>query len=316
MLVGVVIVIVVIVVVAGLYIGYPSLFGKKSASSPEAGGFAGGQVVHFTYTGQSECKPDLSTLVASAPASASTYTQCGVIAANVNSVESTQLPEWVLVPAFAGLSIFGVTALGGSSAGFPQFQGAAIATDCGAGGSPTGCADHPKYIYSPLFAAVETYLNLTNGYNGLPLGVLPTPAHDHLINTTSTWPNIPWGTIVVLVLDPDIWPDRATAQCTASVASNLSSPTANCLTSLTALDRALSTSSHSVVTAGASSDNKIWKALGGPSAQVIVPGDMTIPQVNNNLNSNLYIWFPVAPGAPDVGFPSLTATSASSGYGG
>lgn len=304
-----------VVVAAGVYFLGPTLFGHKAASPEEAGGFAEGQVVHFTYTGRWECTPSLSVLSPSSPPAAASYTQCGVVGSSVASAEPTQLPEWVLVPAFAGLSIFGVPALGGTPAGFPQFQGRAVATDCGAGGSPTGCADHPTYLYSPLFASVETFLNLSSGYNGLPLGVLPAPAHDHLVNTTTTWPNIPWGTIVVLVFDPNIWPDRATGQCSATVASNLTNPTANCLTSVTALDAALSTSSHAVVSAGGSSDNKIWKALGGASSQVLVPGDLTIPQVNN-LDSNLYIWFPVAPGPPDGGFPSTSATGPTSGYGG
>jgi hypothetical protein len=310
------VVVVILVAVAGLYVADPALFGKKASPTPaEAGGFAMGQVVHFNYTGQWECKPGLATVFPSAPTAAANFTQCGVSGTSLTSAEPTQLPEWVLVPAFAGLSIFGVTALGGTAAGFPQFQASAIATDCGAGGSPTGCGDHPKYLYSPLFAAVETYLNLTSGYGGLPLGVLPTPAHDHLVNTTTTWPNIPWGTIVVLVLDPNIWPDRASASCTATVTSNLTNPTANCLTSISALGQALTTSSSAVATAGLSSNNKIWKALGGPSVQVIVPGDLTISDINN-LDSNLYIWFPVAPGPPPIGFPSLTATAGGSGYGG
>lgn len=313
------VVVVAVVVVAGLYFADPGLFGVKGTAPAEAGGFAQGQVVHFTYSGQWECKPVLSVLVPGVASAASNVTQCGVISANVNSVEPTQLPEWVIVPAFAGLSIFGVTALGATAAGFPQFKASGgtsvVATDCGGGGSPTGCADHPTYLYSPLFAAVENYLNLTTGYGSLPLGVLPTPAHDHLVNTSTSYPNIPWGTIVVLVLDPNIWPDRATAQCTATVTSNLTSPTGNCLTSIAALDRALLTSSTAVGTAGSFSDNKIWKALGGPSAQVIVPGDVTIPQINN-LDSNLYIWFPVDPGPPTTGFPSLTATSGGSASGG
>lgn len=303
----------VILVVAGLYLVDPGLLGLGKKTAPaEAGGFAQGQIVYFNYTGQWECKPNLASILPSAPSNASNFTQCGVSPSTVASVEPTQLPEWVLVPAFAGLSIFGQTALGATAAGFPQFNRTVVATDCGAGGSPTACPDHPPYLYSPLFAAVEDFLNLSHGYGNLPLGVLPTPAHDHLVNTSTTWPNIPWGTIVVLVLDPNIWPDRATAQCSLVEPTNRTSPTANCLTSLTALDRALSTSSSAVAAAGTSSDNKIWKALGGPSLQVVVPGDLTIAEINN-LDSNLYIWFPVAPGPPPIGFPSTTTTSSGSG---
>lgn len=297
------------VVVAGIsiyYVAHPTSSPTKTFTT---GGFTEGQPVTFFYpsvtstpaNGSWVCTPGLTAFFPS-ETNASRSTSCEAGAANQTAVPG-QLPQWVLVPAFAGLSVFGVTALGASAQGFPEFNGTTIPADCGGGGSPTACADHPTYLYSPLFADVENFLNLTTGYGGLPLGVLPTPSHDHLLNTSTTYPNIPWGSIVVLVLDPNIFPNRTTGDCTQVVASNLSNPTGNCLNSIAALDRALSTYSSAVANAnGGANNNPIWKTFGGPTLQVIVPGDLTIPQINE-LNMNFYDWFAVSPGAPSS-FPS------------
>ncbi|MGI0070501.1 MAG: hypothetical protein ACRECT_00235 [Thermoplasmata archaeon] len=302
--------IIVVVLIAAGSIGYYELVPKTtpaacasasgSVSGAYAGGFTHGCVVTFQYTGNYQCTPGLSTLFPgdANATNATKETTCAVGAANQTAVN--QVPEWILVPAFAGLSIFGVSALGSTARGFPTFNSSTILTDCGGGGSPTACPDHPTYIYSPAFTAVELHLGLKNGYGGLPPGVLPTPAHDHLINTSSTYPNVPWGTIAVLVFDPNIFPDRATGTCAASVASNLSSPTGNCLNSLAALERALTTPSTAVATANGA--NPIWQTLGMPPLQVVVPGDLSIPQIDN-LDSNLYIPFSVSPGAPPT-FPT------------
>lgn len=294
------IILVVVVVVAGLYLYYY----KKPASTPaatlEEGGFTQGQAVTFVYNGTDtfRCTPGLLTFFPNATQAASS-TPCEVGAANQNAV--LQYPEWVLVPAFAGLSIFGMTSLGATARGFPQFQSSPLLTDCGAGGTPTACVDHPKLIYSPLYTQVEKFLNITTGVGGYPEGVLPTPSHDHLLNTSATFPNVQWGTIVVLVFDPNIWPDRASGTCTERVSTGLSNATANCLVSITALDNALRT--HTSAVAIANKGNAIWQTLGGPSTQVVIPGDLTIAQINN-LDANLYIPFAVQPGAPSSGYPT------------
>ncbi len=293
------IILAIVVVAAGYY--YFELRPTTKTTAPlEEGGFAQGSPVTFVYNGTNTflCRPGLLTFYPTATSAAST-TPCEVGAANQSLI--LQYPEWVLVPAFAGLSIFGITSLGASSQGFPQFQSGAIQTDCGGGGSATACVDHPTNIYSPLFTSVEQFLNISTGVNGLPEGVLPTPAHDHLLNTSTTFPNVEWGTIVVLVMDPNIWPNRATGACTSTVASNLSSPTGNCLTSMSALENALWT--HSTAVNGANHGNPIWQTLGAPTNQVIVPGDLTVATLNN-LNSNLYIPFSVQPGAPASGYPT------------
>ena len=294
------VVVVVIVVVAALGVYYYTRPKSSTAAPLQEGGFTAGGVVTFVYNGTNTfvCTPGLLTFFSTATAAAA-VTPCEVGAASQNAVPD-QLPEWVLVPAFAGLSIFGVPALNASAHGFPTFHAATLLTDCGAGGTTTACVDHPKLIYSPLFTSVEQHIGIMNGYGGYPEGVLPTPSHDHLLNTSATVPNIPWGTIVVLVFDPNIFPDRATGACATVVASNLSAPTAHCLTSFAALAAALSTHSSSVATANA--QNPIWQTANSGGLQVVVPGDVTIPQLNN-LDSNLYIPFAVTPGAPSS-FPT------------
>jgi hypothetical protein len=118
------------------------------------------------------------------------------------------------------------------------------------------------------------------------------------LNTGTTFGNVYWGTIAVLVFDPNIWPTRDTGTCRAVVASNLSSPTANCLTSIGALQRAFATSSSADAAAnGGAMPNPIWATLGNPSAQVVIPGVTSAAQITT-LNANLYIPFSVAPGAP------------------
>ncbi len=292
-----VIVVVILVALAGVFVYYYYLRPKSAAPALTEGGFTEGQVVTFQYNGTNTflCTPALLTFFPAASGAAA-KTNCEVGAADQIAV--SQVPEWVLVPAFAGLSVFGVTALGANSRGFPVFGGNALLTDCGAGGSNTSCPDHPTYLYSPLFAAVEQHLGITAGYGGLPQGVLPTPAHDHLINTTATFPNVYWGTVAVLVFDPNIWPARDTGTCSKVVADNLTSPTGNCLTSLAALVSAITTfTSANAAANGGSSPNPIWATLANTSLQVVIPG-LTTPGQIMNLNSNLYIPFAVQPGAP------------------
>ncbi|MCI4350249.1 MAG: hypothetical protein L3K15_01875 [Thermoplasmata archaeon] len=296
---GVIAAVVVVIIVLVAAVGVYYYLKPKPASAPllQEAGFTAGAVVTFTYNGTNTfvCSHALLSYFPQATAAAGA-TQCEVGAATQNAIPD-QVPEWVLVPAFAGLSIFGVAALNASAHGFPTFHGATLLTDCGAGGTVAACVDHPTLIYSPLFTLVEQHIGITSGYGGYPEGVLPTPSHDHLLNTTSVVPNVEWGTIVVLVFDPNIFPDRTTGVCTAVIAG---SSTAHCLTSLTALAAALSTSSASVATANAG--NPIWQTENNTSLQVLVPGDLSIAQLNN-LDSNLYIPFAVSPGAPSS-FPT------------
>jgi hypothetical protein len=301
------IVVVVLVVVGGLGYYYavyqpahPGASGSSVNESLEMGGFDDGQVVTFLYNGTttSLCNPTMGVMFPhDVNATAATkYTDCEV--GNASQTAVPESPQYILVPAFAGLSIFGVGALGANASGFPTLNGTTLLTDCGAGGTLTACPDHPTYLYSPLYTAVEDHLNLTMGYGGLSPGVLPVPAHDHLLNTPTQVSNIYWGTVVVLVLDPNIFPAQMSPTCSVVSASNLSSPTGNCLTSFAALQRAVTGCSSSTADYNGAAKNPIWQTLvsvGVPScAQVYVPGGI------NALNSNLYIPFSVSPGAPPM----------------
>jgi hypothetical protein len=306
MVIAAIVVVVILVIAGGLGYYYLVVKPGSSSSSPglnaslEMGGFADGQIVTFVYNGTNseQCTPSLATLFpgdANATLAAA-KTSCEVGTADQGAV--VQVPQYILVPAFAGLSIFGVTALGATSHGFPTVNGTTLLTQCGAGGTSTACPSHPTYLYSPDFTAVEKHLNLTSGYGGLPPGTLPTPAHDHLINTPTTYPNVYWGITVVLVFDPNIYPMQNSPTCTASVHSNLSAPTGNCLTSFSALQAALKTCSSSASSFNNATANPIWQTLQSGCDQVVVPGGSL-----SNLNGNLYIPFSVMPGMPPM-FPS------------
>jgi hypothetical protein len=306
------IVVVIVIIVGGL--GYYELVYKSNQSSPsssgvntslEMGGFQDGKIVTFLYNGTNTdyCTPSMSVMFpgnSTAAAAATKTGQCEIGNANQTIVPS-QVPQYILVPAFAGLSIFGVSALGANASGFATWNGTAVATDCGAAGTATACPDHPSYLYSPFFTAVEDRIGHPSGYGGLPIGVLPTPAHDHLLadNSPTVYPNIPWGTIVVLVLDPNIFPAQQSPTCTAIAPSNLSDPTGNCLTSYRALENAVTACSSSVAGFNSATKNPIWQTLvaeGVPScAQAYIPGGGTM-----NLNSNLYIPFAVSLMAPPM----------------
>ncbi|MCL4355033.1 MAG: hypothetical protein JRM79_05230 [Nitrososphaerota archaeon] len=252
----------------------------------ETGGLYNGQVVTFVYPRQYACTPSLLTFFPNQTAAAS-QTSCEVGAGNGNA-EAGAVPLWVVVPAYAGLSVFGVKALGASPQGYPVFDNQTIITDCGASGTPSGCPDHPLLLYSPFFTAVEQHLGITNGYGGLPEGVLPTPAHDHLINCC--FQVIPWYTVVVLNFDPNIQPNPVTGQCSEIVPSSLANATADCLNNYSALVNALTT--HNSAISQIDANNPIWQTLGGPTTQVVVPGAATAVQLNN-ANTNLFEHFTV-----------------------
>lgn len=254
-------------------------------------GFLNNKVVTFIYTSKEQCNPGLQQLFSgSAEATnASSKTNCEVGAKG--SFQSNTPPAWVTVPAYAGLSIFGVPQLGASPQGFPTYMKQTIITHCGAGGSATACPMHPALIYSPAFTAVEKHLGINSGAFGLPEGVLPTPAHDHIITSDVGGQNVPWYVVTVLVFDPNINPSAQTGQCSQVVPSSLSNPTGNCLTSLTALQSAMATSNAAI--AQANDGNPIWETLGKPNLQVIIPGASSVSEASN-ANSNLAVVFGVS----------------------
>ena len=292
---------------------------SATGSDSEYGWSAGavnGTVDTFVYTGNFACAPAASTFFPNEGNASNVASGCEIGAAN--STDPVGNPDlWVIVPAFAGLSIFGVPQLGATPQGFPVYQNNTYLTMCGAGGSTSACPDHPTYMYSPAFTTVEQYLNITTGVFGLPEGVLPTPAHSHIVNQTDTQG---WNIVAVLVFDPNIFPNPVTGQCSQVVPSNQPDPTANCLTSYAALQRALTTNDSASDNANCNYGvNPIYDALGQPATQIFVPGDSTVQSIGN-ANTNLQLFFSTQSGNPyppfsnagDLTSNSSTVTSSSS----
>ncbi|MDE1833599.1 MAG: hypothetical protein KGH58_04240 [Candidatus Micrarchaeota archaeon] len=271
-----------LVALAPLSVAYsPSLLLPNSTGS---GGFYDSNTVAFAYTRPYYCTPSANALFQNASGTqASGATNGCELGISGNDLNAD--PQWIIVPAYAGLTVFGI---GASAQGFPVFRNSTVITQCGAGSTLSSCPDHPDYLYSPLFSAVESYMNLSGGFDGLPKGVLPMPSHDHVVLDDEDGSDTNWYTVGVLVFDPNIMPNATNGKCTQVVASNLSDPTGNCLTSLSALAAAMGTSSSSV--GAANSGNPIWNALGKPKMQVFIPNDSSASEINNS-NSNLKIPF-------------------------
>ena len=263
----------------------------------QSGGFLNSNVIKFGYTQAQTCAPSITSFGfnSTQASAAGAVTQCEVGAGNSTAVAGAA-PVYVLVPAYAGLSVFGVTKLGASSQGYPVFNGSTIVTQCGAGGTNASCPDHPTYLYSPDFTLVEQHIGVQNGVFGLPEGVLPTPAHDHVVDFISN-PSIPWYMIAVLVFDPNVMPNAVTGQCTQVVESNLSNPTGNCLNSVSAIEAALNTQTTATANANATQNNPIYDTFGGVKTQVLIPG-VTMVAANSPANSNLFLYFNDIAGDP------------------
>ncbi|WP_061997257.1 hypothetical protein [Sulfolobus acidocaldarius] len=295
----------------------------KPVTVNSSGAFYNGQVITFQYTAQFMCTPPATTFFPNETNQSKAAMGCEVGAGNISAFPKNAAPVFVLVPAFAGLSIFGPTQLNATPQGFPTFTynnvTYVITTQCGAAGTMTACPDHMTYIYSPAFTAVEQALGIKNGVFNLPEGVLPTPAHDHLV-TFTTNQSIPWyivvvlvfdpnifpnpitgqcqaivpsnttnPTAVVLVFDPNIFPNPITGQCQAIVPSNTTNPTANCLNNIQALENAMMTYDSAVGMANAK--NPIWTTLVNTDLQVVVPGITSPSQLMSATNSNMVLYF-------------------------
>ncbi len=270
---------------------------SKILTGATSAGFFNSQIVTFAYTQSFTCAPALAKFAQNQTEAtrAVAVTACEVGGGDATAVPNSA-PVFILVPAFAGLSIFGVTALGSTSQGYPTFKGSAVFTQCGAGGSTSACFDHPTYIYSPYFTAVEQHIGLKSGYGGLPEGVLPVPSHDHIVNYAGG-NSIPWDVITVLVFDPNIMPDGASGQCQKWVNSDLANPTANCLTSFSALANALVTTTTATANANSTQSNPIYSTLGGVKTQVLIPG-VSLVSDNSPANTNLFLYFSVQNKSP------------------
>jgi hypothetical protein len=258
----------------------------------KSGGYLNSGTVSFGYTQNYQCTPSLTTFGFNATEAAAAVkdTGCAVGAGNSTAVANA-LPVFVLVPAYAGLSIFGVASLGASPQGYPVFDNQTVPTQCGAGGTGAACPDHPTYLYSPDFTLVEQHLGIQNGIFNLPEGVLPTPSHDHVVGYNGTQ-SIPWYMVVVLVFDPNIMPNAVTGQCTQVVQSDLANPTGNCLNSLSAIQAAMGTKTAATANANNTQSDPIYSTFGGVQTQVLVPGVTEIAETSP-ANSNLFLYFNV-----------------------
>jgi hypothetical protein len=267
---------------------------SASASSAPAqlgftGGFLNNKIVSFVFYRAPVCSPSLTSLFNDkAAANASAKTSCEVGAKG--TFPAAAVPVWGMVPMFAGLSVFGVPQFGSTPQGFPTYRNQTILTNCAAIGSPLSCPDHPMLMYSPAFVMVQQSMGISNGLMGLPEGVMPFPAHTHIVSTDDGQKDVPWDVVSVLVWDPNIFPNPVTGTCTQTVPSSLTNATANCLTSLTALQGALTTTNNAVAQANA--NNPVWAALGKPLTQVIIPG-VTDPSQITNSNTNIDVPFAV-----------------------
>ncbi len=263
------------------------------------GGFLNGNVVSFQFFQTFSCAPAVDTLFAStnyataASAAAKASVTCEGGAAG--TFPSNAHPVWGMVPDFAGMSVFGVTTFGATSDGFAVWSGTTVHTHCTGMGSTHKCPNHPPLFFSPSIIAVEqNNMSITNGVTiggvTLPEGVMPFPAHTHIVATDAGQQDIPWNAIAVFVFDPNIFPDPVSGTCTQVAPSNLTNPTGNCLNSTTALQAAMGTADNGI--SAANKGSQIWFGLGKPMVQVVVAGASSASDYAK-ANSNIDVPFAV-----------------------
>lgn len=238
---------------------------KTTVASNSSWAFQNGKVVQYVYYSNYTCSPGITGvyLNISQVYNASKVTQCETgSSAGVNVTGA--IPKWNLVPAFAGTSVWGWTQFGSSSNGYPMWNGTVIMTQ-----APAGIvAMQPKYFYSPLTAMNEQSVNQSSGINGLPVGVLPSAAHDVLISPLKSNAITRSYRITVAVYDPNIFPNPTTGKCTQVAPSSLPNATSNCLTSVAALQAAIATTDNSVATIN--KGNPLWVNAGNLTTQAAI----------------------------------------------
>lgn len=264
--------------------------------------FQNGNTVSLVYFDNFTCIPAPTAVYmnSSESVNATAVTACEFgSSTGVNMTGS--IPRWGLIPAFAGLSVYGYAAYGSAPLGYPTYNGQTIFTECAAGMTSKACIRRPTYIYSPITSAIEQGVNISNGINGLPEGVLPNAARDLLVSPKKNGTVSRSYEVRVWVFDPNIFPDPATGKCMQVAPSSLADPTAHCLTSVTALQAAISTNDTAISAINA--NNILWKVAGRPDTQVVIlaavllPGNSTNPQFGvqqsediNLSNTNLFTW--------------------------
>jgi hypothetical protein len=252
--------------------------------------FQNGSIVTLVTYSNNTCAPSLNSLY---PNSTETTNALGFTNCEVGTIvnrTSTDMPRWNLIPSFTGLSVYGIASWGATPQGYPTYNGMTIATQCGASGTASGCFNKTSYFYSPKQSAIEKSIGIYNGINGLPEGVLPNPANDKILpsNKTGT-PTISY-LVRVAVYDPNIFPNATTGKCKQVAPSNLSNPTGDCLTSLSALKAAFVTTDNAIPTIN--SNNPLYQAAGKPMTQVVLVGGLgaiSLNASNTNLLSDSYM---------------------------
>ena len=246
------------------------LFGSANAANAfQTKAFQNGNIVNFAYFDNFTCfpSPAVTYLNSSESVAASSVTACEFGSAiGVNTTDS--IPRWDLIPAFAGLSVYGYAAYGSTPQGYPTYDGQIVPTECGAGGTSNACLHRPSYFYSTIISAIENRIGISAGINGLPEGVLPNAARDILVSSKHNSTISSSYSVRVWVFDPNIFPNSTTGKCRQVAPSNLTDPIAHCLTSVDALLAAINTNDSAIAVINA--NNILWKTARRPTTQVAI----------------------------------------------
>ena len=192
------------------------LVGCAAAANPvQINAFQNGNIIKLTYFDNFTCYPAPAAVYMNSTESinAASVTACEYGSAlGVNTTGS--IPRWGMIPAFAGLSVYGYNAFNSTAQGYPTYNGNAILAICGAGQTSTVCIHRPTYIYSPVISALEHGMNVFDGLYGLPEGVLPNAARDLLVSPKKNGTISSSYEVRVWVFDPNIFPNSTTGKCT------------------------------------------------------------------------------------------------------
>ncbi len=249
--------------------------------------FLNGNVVSIGYTHSYLCAPSITSAYPNISIAIANITQC-VTVTPTNVVEA--FPIWAIVPAYAGFSIYGFQQWNSTHEGFATFQGNAIITDCGAGGSASACGETPAYMYTTKSHLYEQAYGVFNGINKMPQGLLPFPAHNYITLTGYGGTPTALYAIFVMVFDPNIFPNATTGRCMQVAPSNLTNATANCLTSFTALKNAIATRNAYIPQINAG--NRLWALESNSTLQAAIVLNSNITGTSNTMypNSNIYLY--------------------------
>ncbi|MFP3191045.1 MAG: hypothetical protein RXR31_06925 [Thermoproteota archaeon] len=253
-----------------------------------SGAFYNGKVISFVYINTTCLSQQVNLTqqnVASYENSIKFANYCGTFILNASVFPKGAQPLFVLLPVFAGPSIFGLKELNASREGFPVFNNQTVLTQCGATNTQAQCPDNLTLVFSGGILLYEKYVNRT--FAGLPLGVLYFPAHDILVNSITQNETTACYLVIVKVYDPNIFPNPLTGRCQQVVPSNLTNATGNCLNNINALIRAMKT----ITAASVQYYSALPPNLGTEvETQAIVPGIYNTNLLFSLSNTNIVIF--------------------------